>query len=640
MTGIRVWKVLAVTAGIGLAVDGFHGRVSAGEERTVGVADCYFAQDPDQFLNRQGRVRAELFERSTKINRALRSTNAPAAVPAASLPVRNFIDQGIFDRLATLDLPAAPVSSDAEFLRRITLDLTGRIPTPSDVKAFLADTSETKRDALIDRLLYSAEFTDRWTLWMGDWLQNTATLSAAAIQRQVNGRNAFHVWIQDAVYSEKSLKDVAYEVVVATGNNFDGKTGNASFPIGADTAMGPVQDRYDTMLAKTASMFLGLSYYDCILCHNGRGHLDQLSLWGSRAPRTEALQMSAFFSRMRLALHPDRQLRDQPAPFYLNSYFVSDAGTGTYDLNTTNGNRPPRQPIGNVRNLTPAYRLGGTPPDANWRSAFAENMIRDPMFARNIANRLWKTVFNLGLVEPVDGMDPARLDPANPPPAPWMLQATHPELLEKLAAELVNMNYQLRPFLRMLVQSTAYQLSSRYDGDWNVQFVPLFARHYARRLEGEEIHDAISQATGVLASYALTGFGDPVRWAIQMPEPSEPRGAGPILTAFVRGNRDTQQRTQAGSIQQQLALMNDPFVANRVRVTASATLRAIGLSTKQEDVLNEVFLLFLGRYPTEYERGKGLAFLQRKWSTAALRNEAVEDLAWVCINKSEFLFSY
>ena len=118
------------------------------------------------------------------------------------------------------------------------------------------------------------------------------------------------------------------------------------------------------------------------------------------------------------------------------------------------------------------------------------------MLARNFANRLWKAMFNMGLVDPVDTLDPARLDPKNPPPEPWGLQATHPQLLEQLAASLVDSNFSLHSFIKLLVSSSAYQLSSRYDGDWKVEYVPLFARHYPRRLDGEEIHDAIAQATG------------------------------------------------------------------------------------------------------------------------------------------------
>jgi hypothetical protein len=268
-------------------------------------------------------------------------------------------------------------------------------------------------------------------------------------------------------------------------------------------------------------------------------------------------------------------------------------------------------------------------------------MIRDPMFARNFANRLWKQMFNLGLVDPVDQMDPARLDPQNPPPAPWTLQATHPLLLEKLAQEMVRLDFNLREFLRLLALSSAYQLSSRYDAEWKIDYVPLFARHYPRRLEGEEIHDAITQATNLPGSYTIQNW-ETVTSAIRLPEPVEPRSNSAVanfMNNFFRGNRDTLPRSQAGSVLQQLALMNDNFVTSRVRVTSSPSLQEISRITNNYEVIEQIYARFLARKPTAAEQSKALDLLVRSTTTAA-RNTAIEDLAWVCINKLDFIFSY
>src|SRR5579864_3754167 len=251
-------------------------------------------------------------------------------------------------------------------------------------------------------------------------------------------------------------------------------------------------------------------------------------------------------------------------------------------------------------------------------------------------------MFNLALAEPVDQLDPARLDPNNPPPAPWTLQATHPMLLEKLANYLASSNWDLRGFLRLIAQSSAYQLSSRYDGDWNIQNVPLFARHYPRRLDAEEIHDAISSATGVFNKYTVQGFGDPVQWAMQLPDTSEPRSNGAVanfLNSFLRGNRDTTQRSQAPSILQQLNLMNDNFVVSRTKVSASPTLLAMSKITDNNALIDQMFLTFLSRLPSDYERAHTLPYLQSA-ANATARNTVIEDLAWVCINKLDFVFSY
>ncbi len=268
-------------------------------------------------------------------------------------------------------------------------------------------------------------------------------------------------------------------------------------------------------------------------------------------------------------------------------------------------------------------------------------MVRDPLFAVNLSNRIWKEFFGLALADPVDGLDPWRLDPANPPPAPWTLQATHPELLRDLAILMAGSDYNLREFIRWIVASSAYQLSSRYEGDWKYDYLTLFARHYPRRLEGEEVHDAIVKASGVPAAYTMTRL-DPVPWAMQLPEPAEPRSNGAVATfinTFFRGNRDTFPRSQNGSILQQLSLMNDTFVLNRIRLASSPTLQAAAKLEDNSAVIDEAFLLFLSRMPSEIERARALAPLAAA-KTPAERNAAIEDLAWVCVNKVDFLFSY
>src|SRR5438445_183318 len=121
-------------------------------QKTPSVADCSFQIDPDRFLSQQARVRGEVNDRVVKMSRSVRAIAAPA-VAAESLPQRNFIDQEIFGKLIRMNVPSAPLSSDTEFLRRVYLDLTGRIPSSDDIRAFLADTTPNKRDNVIDQLI-------------------------------------------------------------------------------------------------------------------------------------------------------------------------------------------------------------------------------------------------------------------------------------------------------------------------------------------------------------------------------------------------------------------------------------------------------------------------------------------------------
>ncbi|MDQ6759854.1 MAG: DUF1549 and DUF1553 domain-containing protein [Acidobacteriota bacterium] len=609
-------------------------------------ANCTFQASPDSFLSAQSRVRESVFSRTRKLNRALADAAPAAAVSAITR--RSFIDDEIFNKLIASKVAPAKLSTDEEFLRRIYLDLTGRIPSPDAVRTFLADTDASKRDAIIDKLLNSDAFSDKWTMWLGDLMQNATTQVTANAQRRVQGRNAFYKSIYFSVTGWKPLRDIAYEAITYSGNNYDEDRAAANFIMGGSVTGGPAQDTYDGMLVRSATAFLGMAHYDCVNCHNGRGHLDQISLWGSQTTRQQAEQMSAFFSRTRLTGYPSPTPppgQTSSDPYYQSTVVENIATTAGYDLNTNYGNRPNRVPYNGqkTQTLTPVYQYSGaTPKDGFWRDSFAEYMVNDPMFARNMANRLWKQMFNLGLVDPVDTLDPARLDPSAPPPAPWELQATHPVLLEKLAKALNQSNFDLRAFLKLLAQSSAYQLSSRYDGEWNVQDVPLFARHYPRRLEGEEIHDAISDATGVFNKYTVEGWGGTVQYAMQLPEPVEPRSNGAVanfMNVFLRGNRDTTQRNQASSILQQLNLMNDPFVTGRTQVAKSPALLAISKIADNGAAVDEIFLTFLSRRPSAYERSHALSYLQKATSAAA-RNTVIEDLSWASINKLDFLFSY
>jgi hypothetical protein len=244
-------------------------------------------------------------------------------------------------------------------------------------------------------------------------------------------------------------------------------------------------------------------------------------------------------------------------------------------------------------------------------------------------------------VEPVDQLDPARLDPENAPTGNWTLQATHPQLLESLAIHLEKLGFDLREFVKVLMQSSAYQLSSQYDSSWKLEYVPLFARHYPRRLEGEEVHDTIQVATGVLGNYTVGDWPDPVRWAVQLPEPVEPRSNGAVaafMNAFLRGNRDTQTRRQDGSTLQQLNLMNDRFVTDRVRNAQSGTVRRLAVAADLPAAIDEIFLQFLTRLPTAAEKARILTHLGS--AGPAGRNGAAEDIAWALINRTEFIFSY
>jgi hypothetical protein len=621
---------------------GLHGQ----DLSTVSGANCTFKQNPAKFRGQTERSIKAISSSLAALDKSRKMMNMSdlSVLDPATVQHSNFIDDQIFPAMAAAGVQSAPLSGDEEFFRRINLDLTGRIPAPADVVAFEADQTPNKRANLIEALLASSAFTDKWSMWLGDILQNNAT--AVAINRNVNGRNAFYRYIYNAMQGGESFKEMAYEIVTATGNNYDGPSA-AGFIVNGFAPGGPNQDTYDMSLVKTASTFLGLDHYDCLLCHDGRGHLDALSLWGSKTTRTQAEQMAAFFARVNrpsFSFPAGTSTADQQANFYYQSYIVGDNTTALYGLPTTYGNRPNRPLLGSLNNVAPVYRTGETPGSAAWRAQFATLMVNYPMFSVNFANRIWKAMFNLGQVDTEDKLDPMRLDPNNPPAAPWTLQAFNPALLSQLADTFVRSNYDLRGMLRFIANSTTYQLSSEYPGAaWDPNSAGLFARHYPRRLMGEEVHDAIAQATGVFAKYTPRGFSSPVLWAMQMPDTSEPasntNNANTFMNYFLRGNRDNVPRDTSPTILQSGALMNDSFMNSKFHMSQSPNLQAIGKLTTPAAQVQQLYLTYLSRLPRAAENTAAVAYLTAPTTTAA-KNAALEDLAWSLINKLEFVFSY
>jgi hypothetical protein len=207
--------------------------------------NCTYRNDPDEFLQRATRERAAVFAQTGKAALARFAAAGPVQSTSPSdIPRHNFIDTEIFDRLTGEGVQSAHLTTDEEFVRRIYLDLTGRLPGAAEVREFTESQDPGKRAGLIDRLLYSPGFAERWTLWLGDLLG--VTQQTVNVSLQIQGRNAMHDWLRIAMGNAKSLKDIAYEAVTASGNSFE--NGPANFAVLGRQSMGPTQDWYDLML--------------------------------------------------------------------------------------------------------------------------------------------------------------------------------------------------------------------------------------------------------------------------------------------------------------------------------------------------------------------------------------------------------
>jgi len=315
----------------------------------AGAVDCPF--DPNLHKDEQA-IRAEVSRTAELVapssgSSRRRSVGKP---PIQYFQARNFIDTHILDAMKRDSVAPAKPASDIAFLRRITVDLAGRIPTPEEVKAFLADTSADKRDRTIDRLLASEDFNDRWTLWFGDLVQNTEVATAIGVGLGP-GSDPFFQWIRDSIKARKPYDAMVRELLTATGNL--PATGPANYAYRWVQPNGPIQDTFDNLATETGAQFLGMQLM-CISCHNGAGHLEQVNFGLSRMPRRQLWEMAAFFSHTGI-----------------NRNFVTEPNLlpTEYRLNTVSGNKSARQPLAGESDLVlPRYLNGGTPGDGElWR---------------------------------------------------------------------------------------------------------------------------------------------------------------------------------------------------------------------------------------------------------------------------------
>lgn len=576
------------------------------------LAGCSF--DPLAF--RSGpQIRAEVAGLAVRVAPSATGGKRRSVLPGrGDFPAnRNFIDTEIFAKMRASGVHPSPLSSDSEFLRRVTIDLIGRIPTSGEVVAFLDDTSADKRDRAIERLLAADDFNDRWTLWFGDLVQNVQ--SAAEIGQGVfQGRSPYFWWIRNSIAGRKPYDVMVRELLTSEGEQRSSPAANYFVRLLQEN--GPPQDTFDNVATQTGVQFLALPM-NCVSCHDGRGHLEPLNFGMSLVTRRQLWGMAAFFARIRV---------EYVMSGATGSSVVSEAETGEYTLTTTDGNKSPRLPReGESEIVEPRYLNGERPaPGEDRRAAYARLLTADRQFARAAVNYIWKELFGLGIVEPANSFDLVRLQGS---------QATHPALLEALTDDFIASGFDLRALIRRIAQSSAYQLSGRHPA-WREWYTPYFARHYPRRMMAEALVDSIYVATGRImrASDPLHG---PIAKAVATPDPLTllwtGHAEGRFLADFGQGDRDSIPRSADPSLVQNLAMLNDaPVVLNGLRPGSRVFSL---LDSPPETIVNELWMATLSRRPTEPEREIALAHL-----ASGPLAERAKDLQFALLNKLEFLF--
>ncbi|MCH8829549.1 MAG: DUF1553 domain-containing protein [Planctomycetes bacterium] len=494
-------------------------------------------------------------------------------------PARNFIDKHVFANLQTLGIPPSKLCDDATFLRRVTVDIAGRLPTGDESQRFLADKTVTKRDRLIDTLLASPGYADCFANKWNAVLKNRRT--------NTNGRTAtigFHAFLKRSFQQNVRYDKFVRSILTATG---DGRS-NAPAAWFAQVTT-PVTQAEDA-----AQLFLGLRI-QCAHCHH-----HPYEKWS----QDDYFGLTAFFTRVKRTV--GKQKKDR------SSVIAHNPGLAK--------SRNPRS----GRDLLPTP-LGGVPlkiaAKTDPRPLLVDWMVRpeNPFFARSLVNRYWKHFFNRGIVEPEDDMRVT-----NPP--------SNPELLDALAAHFIKSGFDLKDLVRTICRSRVYQLSSK-PNEYNGDDKQNFSSYYAKRLHAEVLFDALNQATNTTTTFKGLPAGTR---AIQLPDSSFNNY---FLSIFGKPQAATAcecERSSEANLAQSLHLLNSPQVQAKI---ASAKGRAALLAKdKRTDALKvrELYLWVFAREPKERE----LQLILPHLAKSPDKKRAYEDILWALINTKEFQFNH
>ncbi len=613
---IALWIAVAVRFGAG----SFHAQ------KQISAKDKFASEHTDDKLSA-----ARPDKQVSKLTNDVASKLPHAGSGKQKLAIRNLpnlIDQHLFNAMAKDGIPHAPMSNDYEFCRRAYLDLTGRIPATDQLKAFVSNSDPSKRDKLIDELIESQAWVEHWGYWYGDLVRNCGNRIGNPTLKH------FDAWIRQSFKEDKPYDRFVAEMLTASAPNTNWMPDAAPSGFlarwhitGATMYDDNYEDTADEIIVNSARIFLGVNY-QCISCHGGKGFLEKVSLDLTAKKRRDFWAMAAFFGKTRVRVIP-----------YQDRYTVTEDGTG-YDTKGWSQVRLQRD----GGEIHPTFILTGEKADPNkpLRPQFARMLTRHPQFARATVNLIWKQFFGLGIVDPVDSFDLARQEPKTPLPAPWACQPTNADLLDALARDFAAHRFSLKHLMRAIARSSAYQLSSRFDGEWKESYTPYFARHYVRQLTAEQIHDAVCQATQVFGDYKRRDWTyetpiAPARFWTEAASPEDINNgeAKSFLRTFGQANREQFDRQPGGSILQAMMLMNSPFVTRRV-VTANGSLveRLVKSSKTSAEIVDELYLVTLSRYPLPQEKRLAVEWIEKD------RKQGAEDLHWGLLNKLDFVFNY
>ena len=511
------------------------------------------------------------------------------AVPAeafAKLPKHNFIDELIDAKLQELAILPSGEASDETFLRRVYLDIIGRLPTPAETREFIeaskqAASSEPNAKAnlrrqWVDRLLDRPEYVDHWSNQWADLLRPNAY--RVGIKAVLN----YDDWIRDQFREGVSYDEFARRLITAKGSTWHN---------GAATLY---RDRRepDEIATMVSQLFLGIRL-DCAKCHH-----HPFEKWSQK----DFYSFAAYFSQI------GRKGTGLSPPISGGEEIVFFSGSGSVSHPVTGEKLPP----------TPLFGDGSVAEGEDPREALAKWMTspQNDFFAKVQVNRIWQQLMGRGMVEPVDD-----LRSTNPP--------THPELLDALAKHFQESGYNVKELIRTITASRAYATSSEAN-ETNSSDRLNYSRHYRKPLRAETLMDAIADVTETPSSF---GGMPPDSRAIQV---WSHRVDSMFLDTFGRPDENQDppcERIEDMTVTQSLHLMNDREIDSRIRNDNGRAARLAKSNLSAEEIADEIYLTAYSRLPDAEEKTYAATLIN---TAGDKRREAIEDLLWAIVNSPEF----
>jgi hypothetical protein len=509
--------------------------------------------------------------------------------PDFAFAPQTLVDKPVIKKWQELGLVPSDLCSDEQFIRRVSLDIAGTLPTPNEVSAFVADNDPAKRTRLIDALLERAEYSYYFANKWADILHVKRKQQANLAQ----GTFAFHNWIRESIANDKPYNEFARDILTATGDE-------SRHP---PTVWYKELQNPDQFVDDTAQVFLG-QRLACAQCHHHPYEKwSQDDYWG----------LAAFFGRI--------GRKNIPVPGGFQNQQTQRLAIYTKPTGGVTNKRTNQPAVMKPLDGKPVELEAGDDP----RQKLVDWMVEpnNPFFAKAIVNRYWAHFFGRGLVDPLDDMRVT-----NPP--------SNPELLDALARDFVEHGYSLKHLVRTICGSRTYQLSA-IPNEYNKDDKQAYARYYPKRLGAEVLFDAVCQVTDSPAAFGgLPQDKFAPRRAIMLPDESF---QSYFLDVFGRPQRISAcecERVNEANLAQALHLLNSDEIQNKLSRAGGRTDVLVKDPRPDTEKVTELFLWAFAHKPSDTQLTTALAHINQHTQN---KKVAYENIIWALLNTKEFVFN-